>query len=437
MAFTGKPNRFASGDNTHLEYLLRHQQQEWEANLRASSTNFKGQPHLRYYKYPNDLMDNMENVNAMVFEIHDTNPQALETKRKAFGEVASRAGFAGFADLFGIDAQGQGFISERGTQKRDANWWQTGIENFSSAVAGVADLFAGALFGGAGGAVDIDPLNNDPDRYRRMGPAQPSFVEEVTGIKGGTKEVPARIYLYIPSNIEAEYGFEYESTNMSALDMMRLGKAVVSSNDKSEELTRAMGRKLGFGMVKIGDELMQKIPGLDWQEGTFRKYLEADQRNIVNPMALHLFKDVKRRSFNFAYTFLPKSQRELLDCYSIIHLFKYYSHPATSGQGRFLDYPAEFVIRFYQQNVSGKQAISGYLPMIMRCALTSIKVTYGEDSVMSTFVADTHGAPPTKIKLELGFDELEILTRDRFTNGDYGYGGSWGSEGTLRETPQP
>lgn len=246
-----------------------------------------------------------------------------------------------------------------------------------------------------------------------------SFVEEVTGFKNNTKDVGTRIYLYLPNNIEAEYGFEYEDTNMSALDIARLAKVVSESGD--QQLASVVGRKLAMSNLKGIEGLAKQIPvlGSSLEDASLSKFVEAQSRQIVNPMAMHLFKEVKRREFTFAYTFLPKNVEEMLNCYRIIHQFKYYAHPATSGHGRFLDYPAEFHIKFYQKSSENKDIISGYLPYIFKCALKGIKVTYGEDSVMSTFMPDIAGAPPTKIALELQFSELEILTRDRFGDSEW------------------
>lgn len=246
-----------------------------------------------------------------------------------------------------------------------------------------------------------------------------SFVEEVTGFKNNTKDVGTRIYLYLPNNIESEYGFEYEDTNMSALDIARLAKVVSESGN--QQLAAVVGRKLAMSNVKTIEGLAKEIPvlGSAVEDGSLSKFVEAQSRQIANPMAMHLFKEVKRREFTFAYTFLPKSVEEMLNCYRIIHQFKYYAHPATSGHGRFLDYPAEFHIKFYQKSSENKDIISGYLPYIFKCALKGIKVTYGEDSVMSTFMPDIAGAPPTKIGLELQFSELEILTRDRFGDSEW------------------
>ena len=98
-------------------------------------------------------------------------------------------------------------------------------------------------------------------------------------------------------------------------------------------------------------------------------------------------------------------------CHEIIGLLKFFSHPARAeGSGRFLDYPAEFQIKFL--TADGLQ--NGYLPYIHKCALTGVKVKYGEETTFTTFETDGFGAAPTKIIMDLAFSELEILTRDRF-----------------------
>lgn len=338
---------------------------------------------FRYFKYPLELMNEAAHMGAMVFEIYDNNPDRLATTRNRF-------------NVIDVDAAKQAVDARQSAEKGEGGIDLGDIAGAAlGAVQGASNQFLQGILGAfAGGVIN-------PDRSNRL--AENSFVEEATGIAGGTSKVDARIYLYIPNNIEAGYGFEYETTNMSALDVLKLPKALGQGDAQAAQ---AIGRKLAMANMKVLDSFAEKA-GIE--AGTLAKSIEASQRQIVNPMQLHLFKEVKRRSFSFAYTFLPKSSEEMKNCHSIINLFKYYAHPATSGAGRFLDYPAEFTIRFYDAN-----KINGYLPYIFKCALTSIKVTYGEETVMAMFENDSLGASPTKIKLDLTFDELEILTRDRF-----------------------
>lgn len=370
----------------------------------------------KYFKYPLELMSDDAHKGAMVIEIYDTNPTLLETKRNVFSiqnaEAASE--MRRLKDEARAKAERDAY-RQVGTNPNGSPIYQkvkdvvVDVDPKSytdiggrvlSTLAGAGSVYAQTALGVLVDGELYPQISGDIQNLRN------SFTEEATGVGGGTSLVQERIYLYIPNNIEAGYGFEYETKNMSALDVMKLGKAIVE--DGGEEAANAIGRKLAMTNMKILDDIASSLP-LGIEGGTLGKFLEASTRQVVNPMQLHLFKEVKRRQFSFAYTFLPKSREELMNCYAIINTFKYYAHPATSGAGRFLDYPAEFNIKF----VYGDK-INKYMPFIFKCALTGIKVKYGEDSVMSTFEEDSMGVAPTKIQLELSFDELEILTRDRF-----------------------
>jgi hypothetical protein len=164
-------------------------------------------------------------------------------------------------------------------------------------------------------------------------------------------------------------------------------------------------------MANLGKVVGKVAEAVGVEEGTLQAFSEATQRQVVNPMTVHMFKAVDRRSFSFSWTFYPKNREDLANAYEIIHTFKYYAHPRRSeGAGRFLDYPAEFKIRFCNYDGTENQ----YLPRIMRCVAKSVSVKYGEDGVFSTFQYDQLGSPPTKIVLSVDFDELELLTQDRF-----------------------
>lgn len=340
---------------------------------------------IRHFKYPLELMSHEAHMGAMMFEIYDTNPQYLATKRNRINIMPKE-------DSKTVKK------AQAAAQKGVASNEIDIVGAASAAVEGAGNqMIAGAELAFTAGV-------SNPQRSNRL--ARNSFVEEATGVGGGTSIVDTRIYLYIPNNIQADYGFEYETTDMASLDSLKLPKAMAEG---SAEAANAIAKKIAMSNMKKLEGTVSKIPGVELADGVIGKSIEASQRQIVNPMQLHLFKQVKRRSFSFAYTFLPKSREEMMNCHAIMNLFKFYSHPATSGAGRFLDYPAEFQIRFINTDKN-----NNYFPYILKCALTGMKVTYGEETVMSTFMEDQYGAPPTKIKMELSFDELEILTRDRF-----------------------
>jgi len=368
------------GDIRAIEgMLLNKSRSAFERRLYERGKDVRDRKH---YKYPLEILSTPDHMNAMCIEIWDNNPAYLATKRETFkrlGESAARA----------VGASQQN--AQNGQSAADiGDIVGAGIQGAAAAAGAFVGLLSDAFVGG---------------NLQGQGLGRDSYTEEQTGLAGGTAPVMHRIYLYMPTNMSFGYGFEYEDANMSGMDILKLPKALAQGN---AEVAKDIGKKIAMTNLKVLDDLGSKV-GIE--AGTLGKFFSAQQRQVINPMNLHIFKEVKRREFSFAYTFLPKSRAEMLNCHEIVNILKFFAHPKRSeGEGRFLDYPAEFQIYFLQGD--GKN--NAYMPYIFKCALKDIKVSYGEETVFSTFESDDFGASPTKMKLDLTFSELEILTRDRF-----------------------
>lgn len=360
-----------------VEALLSHASSQFEERLYNAGRAWG------YYKYPYDLLSNPTLQSIMKIEIYDTGGGTLDTKRNRFQRIANS-----ILDKI-TESIGKGEKPE--TEPTDI-----------SSMVGAA---GGAILGGIGAIANtVEQVFLGGD-LQGQGLGRDSYTEEQTGLNGLTQQILQSIYLYMPTGLEVGYGLEYEDSSMAALDNLKLAKAI-SQGDQAA--ARDIGKKLGLANLKVLDSLGDLVGA---ESGTFSKFASAQQRQVTNPMALHTFKEVKRREFNFAYTFLPRNQQEMQTCHEIIGLLKYYAHPKRSeGNGRLLDYPAEFGISF----LMGDGTVNGYLPQILKCALKSISVKYGEDTTFTTFSQDAFGAAPTKITMSLTFSELEILTRERF-----------------------
>lgn len=357
--------------------------------------------------YPEDLFLDPAHQCLMRIEVFENQESFLQTTRnliatkardensligKVIGRAEQAAGIGAFddalqAEVFQEILQGQGFVKE-----------VAGIlKNGVSAVGQVLETqVGGVVFGFEGGNINGKGTGRD------------SYTEEQTGLRNKDIKRVAAIYLYMPTGLETDYGMNYDDENMAGMDNLKLKKAL--GRNGSVDAARDIAKRMALSNTKILDRIGEAF-GIE--AGAMSKFLLAKDRQVVNPMTLHLFKDVKRREFSFSYTFIPRSEHELHTIYKILQVLKYYSHPKRSeGSGRFLDYPAEFQISFVMPN--GK--LNEYLPIIHKCVLTNIKVRYGEDAVFSTIEVDKGGAPPTKLEVELSFSELEILTRERFAD---------------------
>jgi hypothetical protein len=352
------------------------------------------------FKYPMNLMNDPAHQCIMRIQIYENDPKYLYTKREETARLVE-AGTQLVSDFI-TTGQGAALVPGSDETKRD----------ITTKVGIAVNKFLPAVYGlilGTGKQALVD------GNLKGQGRGRDSWVEEQTGVAGGTRKTPLNqtIYLYTPTGIETSYGMEYEDNDMSALDNMHIVKAMY---EKNADASKDIGKRMALANLKLLDQFGEFF-GI--QSGSFGKFISAQQRQVVNPMVLHLFKSVKRREFTFSYTFIPRNAVEVLQIYSIINLLKHHAHPKRSqGSGRFLDYPAEFQIDFLNQD--GRE--NPHLPRILKCALKDIKVKYGDEAVMSTFY-DQEGPIPTKIVMDLSFSELEILTSDRmpWTGGGAAY----------------
>jgi hypothetical protein len=186
-----------------------------------------------------------------------------------------------------------------------------------------------------------------------------------------------------------------------------------TSNADYNLLGKELADKMGRGLSpKVSEPLSKATESLGLEKVNAKQYYEALTRQVPNPMILSLFQSTNRRTFKLGYEFYPTSEREMEEVYVIVETFKKYSHPKRSTDaGRMLDYPAEFKLTFYYGNNENR-----YLPRLSRCALTSVDLNYGEKP-FNTFRPNSKGAPPTKIKMELNFTELNILTQAEIEKG--------------------
>ena len=344
------------------------------------------------YKYPLELLRDPSHQSVMKISIFDNDPQYLRTKREVVSQQLGS--FAeGVANAFTAGKKAE--LSTPPNKRQDASGIVGATVAAGSAVARGVGVIADTLIQAIGSG-----------NLQGRGEGRDSYTEEQTGIDGGTKEVAETIYLYMPTGIEVGYGMVYEDASMAGLDSLKLVKGIAQGD---AAVAADIGKKIGMANLKVLDSVGELVGA---EAGTFGKFLSAQQRQVVNPMSLHLFKEVHRRSFTFAYTFLPRSREEMETCHEIVGLLKFFAHPKRSeGSGRFLDYPAEFGISF----LTGDGKENAYMPKILKCSLESVKVKYGEETSFSTFRTDQYGAAPTKMTMELSFSELEILTRDRLS----------------------
>lgn len=156
--------------------------------------------------------------------------------------------------------------------------------------------------------------------------------------------------------------------------------------------------------------------------------IELSFAQTENPNVESLFKGMRPRFFNMTFRFTPRSKKEQDITNAIIHRFKFHAH-AEIGSGEitvqrendkgeteqkkqtisngFLKYPSTIDLTYM---TGGKP--NEYLPRFSTCAITELNVNYQPDGAWR---AHDKGAPPA-IELQISLVELQVLTKDNFTN---------------------
>jgi hypothetical protein len=129
----------------------------------------------------------------------------------------------------------------------------------------------------------------------------------------------------------------------------------------------------------------------------------------LNPQFEVIFTAMDLRTFQFDFTFTPKSAGEASTVREIIKLFRKHAAPNLyNGGGRYFDVPATFQIE-YMHLSKRNENLHKFAP----CALQSIVVDYAPEVGWVTF----NDGMPVKTRLTLMFKETEILTRDKIEQG--------------------
>ena len=225
----------------------------------------------------------------------------------------------------------------------------------------------------------------------------------------GTVRTLGAITLHVAAPPIAQYSANWENKELGSL--AALGSKFL--DDKSEFTVQSALAGLQGSADTIGRNIIKaaaKLPETIGTTGDIGSIIDLSTGKILNPYKEQLFNSMNFRQFAFNYKFNPKDRNEYNNVKAIIETFKYHMHPERVNDGIFLQYPSEFEIE-YQYKGSENTHIS----KISTCALTDLKVTYGNQDSFTT-VQGTNGAP-AEINLQLGFTELEILSNERIADG--------------------
>lgn len=399
---------------------------------------------MNIYVYPTDLGMNPELQNYMQFEMFETGGDSLRSQTSSMSDKLmipktiagvnieeyrtavnnhnqiTAAAVAGGAGIIGARVAG-------GTK------WLSSAVGKGSTIAGLGKTLAGAataaigvnaaIQSGAAASLGNSIIENFGAPTDGLGMEDYSFERETTGLGTANKRISKTILLYLPSNLKTSYGVEYTEENFDTMvetlgSLKTIGRSLANLVGQAPQDNNQAAMQAAFQETYARHALAKASKMLGGMIGAenlnLGEYYAAKSRRVANPFTVNLFKSVKRRSFEFSFRFTPRSLPEVAMVNNIIKYFRMYALPKRSEElaGRYLDYPAEFRIKFFHNGIENQ-----FLPKIARCALKDVSLTFGDEQFTTFTPVENWGAAPTKIDMTLSFEELEIMTQNRIAQG--------------------
>lgn len=220
------------------------------------------------------------------------------------------------------------------------------------------------------------------------------------------KRITDCIALPIERRPEVRYSMKYDTLDFGMLGGIFGGSGAVDSGVVGR--TAEAGASLAAGLAGLPTKYAQYNDILGLGPRSVREGMMAGAAVQTNPFREVTFKEIDFRTFEFSYTFLPKTQNEVYNVKRIIDLFKFHMHPELSSSGMFYVYPSEFEMVYY---FKGKE--NNFINKISTCVLENMSVSYGSEDYFTSF----RDGEPSEIRLKLSFRELELMTKERIVKG--------------------
>jgi len=364
------------------------------------STGSKGVYNIDQYVYPEDLSTKPDLQHYVAFYINVREKTKFAPEQKVDVDVNAGKNIVDPTDQTQAAAIGGGLsvglaaasATSRALGGVDVAKIASALKNAGSIRSRAGILAAAglpALVGGAAGAATYYAIN----KITNMG----------TIVKIDTpRRIQDAILLHVEKPPSVKYSMKYTDLDLGIL----AGLAGGSSAIETQFSTRATEAGIGAGLALASlpkAAIAAKILG----QASPMQLIGSAAKIATNPFTAVTFETINQRTFNFSYTFLPRSEKEVTQVKNIIDLFKFHMHPELSSGSMFYIYPSEFDIVYYYK---GKE--NEFVNKISTCALTDMDVKYGGE-YFSTFV---NGAP-AEISMTLSFKELELLTKERIVKG--------------------
>jgi hypothetical protein len=174
------------------------------------------------------------------------------------------------------------------------------------------------------------------------------------------------------------------------------------------------GSNWGLGAITAAAE--QKVSAAAYVDDGIN--FQKTENKLQNMNKQLLFEGVGMRTFEFKFEFAPRDKKESDMALSIVQWFRGVMYPEfDSNDHVWFTLPNAIDVKFHvhddRNNQSDTDNLYKKVPMIQKSVITSCNITYGADGVFGV----SEDTSPTAFTMDLTFQELNILTKDKIRKG--------------------
>ena len=226
-----------------------------------------------------------------------------------------------------------------------------------------------------------------------------------------TKRLNSSICMYMPATVGVNTKADYADQDIGGIAkiLSEFGTTFTSEGSFEASLNAVKGTLKESLQQAAKNAINQFAPGA-------KALAEIQAGKVFSNRMETVFRGLSKRSFQYQFTMMPKSEAEAQSIRKIVNMFRFYMSPSFEGAAntsRVFVVPATFDIEY---RITGKQQENMFLNKVSTCVLESCDVTFGGERTQF-FRPTDDGAPPVQTNMTLQFRELELITRERITAG--------------------
>jgi len=229
-----------------------------------------------------------------------------------------------------------------------------------------------------------------------------------------TRRLAASISLYMPATVGLQQESKYGEAEIGA--SVATAIASYKGYNEGQGFLNTIGTTsgaLGSAISETGANALKSA--LDAGAAGAKASQEIANGKVFNNRMEVVFEGISRREFSFTFKMMPKSQNEALMVRQIVNQFRFYMAPSFDGApstSRTFIVPATFDIEYHYSG-----GVNSFLNKISTSVLKTCNVTYGGERVQFFKPIQGDGASPVETQIELNFQELEVITREKINEG--------------------